>query len=704
MNTIIFTLRNHVNEEIPYYLIDDLEIAINKRKINYLKNLRSRLKLKFDNLLNRKSSNSSKPNNWIINISDTNLTDSEKQVLNKGLNYALPNRSRDIPKFIANIESSIDKNYKISNTDKSLIRYQICSAIDSTPVASQNISKKELSAIKSLKNNKNIMIVPADKGCSIVVMNTDDYENKLLEHLSDTETYLPLQNNSTNDLKKRINSFLKDLFENKLLTREQYWHLFANSDTTPLFYALIKTHKPGYPIRPIVSFCGSPSYFLAQFLSNLLTPATNNTENKLINSYETKEKLKNIIIPSDHVLASFDVKSLFTSIPQDLALECCRKFISNNDEIFEKTRLNENEITDLINICLNATSFQYKNKMYQQIKGTPMGSPVSVVIAEIVMQHIEEIFLQQEQLPFWYHYVDDIITCIPQSRSEEILQFLNSINSSIQFTLELEKDLSLNFLDISLTRKQDNSLSFNVYRKPTHTNKYLDFESHHPMEHKNSVAKSLFHRGNNICDAQFKTSEFNAINQSLQLNGYPVNRINKIKRQTIKPRTDQNQTSNNNDIKFISAPYIKGVSERASRILRKHNIKLAHKPTNTLKTNLCKMKDARSSEEKAGVIYKMPCRDCEVCYIGETGRALRERLKEHEKDVIKKNIKSNVYHHVRDTDHLFDFKNTKLLDTEPQKYKRLHLESIYTLKNPTAINRSIETSEIYLPIIRTQQQ
>ena len=92
------------------------------------------------------------------------------------------------------------------------------------------------------------------------------------------------------------------------------------------------------------------------------------------------DAIKTVQIPDDHKLGSFDVKSLFASIPLQLALQCTK---TANKTIY---LLN---IMDLLN--LTSTHFQYNGKYYKQLHGTAMGSHVSVVVAEIVMQHMEEI-------------------------------------------------------------------------------------------------------------------------------------------------------------------------------------------------------------------------------------------------------------------------------------------------------------------------
>ena len=83
---------------------------------------------------------------------------------------------------------------------------------------------------------------------------------------------------------------------------------------------------------------------------------------------------------------SFDVKSLLTSIPLQLALQCTETAIQSTVELPLPTE----GIMDLLNLCLTSTYFQYNGKHYKQLHGTAMGSSVSVAVAEIAMQHVEE--------------------------------------------------------------------------------------------------------------------------------------------------------------------------------------------------------------------------------------------------------------------------------------------------------------------------
>ena len=694
-NREIERMRAELINTISWPLFCQLQDAISTRMINFRHNAKLRLIQKFENLVDDHRQCDLTKKNWIKNISNYNPTSFEKKVLEKGLNYAIPNFKRDVPKFIATVEGITNEIRDISLEEKTILRHQICIAINSAPKKFSNISKVERDAIKSLKSNSDIMIVPADKGCATVIINTNDYKEKVKNHLADSNTYITMDKDPSDEIRTNINRILKTMYDRKLFTREEYYHLFANSTTIPLFYALIKIHKIGYPIRPIVSFIGSPTYNVAKFLSQLLMPATNKAPQKLKNTYVTKEILKNHIIPADHSLVSFDVKTLFTCFPIQFALDCVKKFIEDNEEIFEKTRLVIDEIMALLKFAMNASFFKYDGKFYKQIKGTPMGSPASVVIAEIVMQALEKTIFDNISYKFWYRYVDDVIACIPSDLIDQTLEFINSIDSNIQFTKEKEESCRINYLDMCIIRKENGHLEFNVFRKETHTDKYLDFNSYHPLCHKQSTARSLFSRAIKICDNKYINKELDHITSALSTNSYPSNLIKKVKENSFQSAVDRSKKQ----LKYVSAPYIKGASERVSRILKPYDIELAHKPTNTIKSNICHMKDKRENQDKAGIVYQLECKDCNASYIGESGRCLKDRIKEHKKDVTKKNDKSNVYHHVRDTGHSFDFNNTRVLDVERMAYKRRYLESAYSVIEDKCINRAIDLNDMYHPVL-----
>jgi len=134
---------------------------------------------------------------------------------------------------------------------------------------------------------------------------------------------------------------------------------------------------------------------------------------------------------------------------------------------------------DLLNLCLTLTYFQYNGKHYKQLHGKAMGSPVSVVVAEIVMQHVEERALAtcRQTIPLWLCYVDDTFTAaVHKHEIDDFHDQLNEQDADTQFTKEIEENGKLPFLDCLVSR-DNNKLRTTVNRKPTHTDRLLDESS-----------------------------------------------------------------------------------------------------------------------------------------------------------------------------------------------------------------------------------
>ena len=158
-------------------------------------------------------------------------------------------------------------------------------------------------------------------------------------------------------------------------------------------------------------------------------------------------------IEKDEQIVSFDVTSLFTSIPVDLALEIVKFELENTDVWSEHTKLTAKQIYDLVKFVLKNSFFVFKGKYYHQISGCAMGSPVSAVIAELVMQRVEKIALETSPVPirWWKRYVDDSNACLKQADIQAFHNHINTINRNIQFTIEIPEvrngEQSIAFLD-----------------------------------------------------------------------------------------------------------------------------------------------------------------------------------------------------------------------------------------------------------------
>ena len=142
--------------------------------------------------------------------------------------------------------------------------------------------------------------------------------------------------------------------------------------------------------------------------------------------------------------------------------------------------LPKDDIIDLLKLCLTSSFFHYNGKHYKQLHGTTMGSPVSSVLAEIVMQNIEQPALAtyKQTMPLWFCYVYDTFTAKHKDEIDFLHEHLNKQNTNIQFNREIEENDKIPFLNCLVSR-DNNKLRTSVYRKLTNTDRLLDQCSYH---------------------------------------------------------------------------------------------------------------------------------------------------------------------------------------------------------------------------------
>lgn len=148
----------------------------------------------------------------------------------------------------------------------------------------------------------------------------------------------------------------------------------------------------------------------------------------------------------------------------------------------DHTALTTAQIADLLNFVLRYTYFQYNGSIYEQQEGAALGNLVSVIIANLYMESFEEqaITSLSYKLRIWKRYFDDTFTIVDRENIDNFLQHLNSQHRSICLTMETENDTKLALFDSAVSRDHDGCLTGIVYRRPTQTNQYLAYDSHHP--------------------------------------------------------------------------------------------------------------------------------------------------------------------------------------------------------------------------------
>ena len=139
-----------------------------------------------------------------------------------------------------------------------------------------------------------------------------------------------------------------------------------------------------------MSFVNSPTYRVSSYLAKVLSPVVGKTDNTVKNSFDFSDFIRGKTLDADSELLSFDVVSLFTKVPVDLAIKVAEKRLRQDASLSQRTSLLVEDIISLLSFCLNATYFVFEGTFYRQVFGTAIGSPVSAVVANLVMEDVEE--------------------------------------------------------------------------------------------------------------------------------------------------------------------------------------------------------------------------------------------------------------------------------------------------------------------------
>jgi hypothetical protein len=198
----------------------------------------------------------------VINLSGQTLDEGVSSLLQKGLNYAVTSRTIPIEDILAGIEKAV-QSLPVEMAEEA--RQETVRIIKSSSRPRSNITMAESKALRTLKNNTDLTILPADKGNATVILNTSDYKQKSTSILEDP-AYRRLTRDPTDSTERKTALLLKK----STLTEDIRKQLRSSGSRPPRLYGLPKIHKEGVPLRPTVSNTGTPTYQLSKYLARLL--------------------------------------------------------------------------------------------------------------------------------------------------------------------------------------------------------------------------------------------------------------------------------------------------------------------------------------------------------------------------------------------------------------------------------------------------
>lgn len=634
------------------------------------------------------------------NLTNVDFPQKVERILALGPNFALPKipGKDQLFRLIADVDYIARQDF--IDEDSNRIRARCANAIHNYVNYHQHVvdsdSRKILRMVDETKSflddNSEIIVTKADKGNVTVAMMSEEYELKMNELLDDENTYQVIKKNPTNCTQVNNNEIIEKLFEYDCISFGDYRRCMSHNALTPRIYGLPKIHKEGVPLRPVVSYIGAATYGTARFLSDLLYRMVDTEKYYINNSYDVREMIKNVKVPVGYGFISLDVSSLFTNIPTNLVT----RIIEDKWRLLkDHTKITRDMFLRLLKLCINANYFSFRGRLFQMKSGMPMGSPLSPVLGDLVMERLLDRVLPRLKfdVPFVKKYVDDLILVVPLDKHREILEVFNDFHNKLQFTMETEMDKKIPFLDLWLMRDEDGNISTKWYHKPVASTRILNYQSNHHWALKTNTAYGLIHRVLTLSDKEYRVECIKTIFDVLMLNGYPKSCISKLI-----DKFDKNSNEVDAGVAAVarskvvpdfyrSIVYIKGLTERISGIIRKEidNMGIGYKSLNTLDNVVfTKTKDKLSDSLKRNLIYKIPCIDCEYCYVGQTGNFLKTRMSGHMSDIrLNKTEKSPLAEHMAEFHHTLDCNNVKILSFVENTRKRLTMEMCYIKYNKT---------------------
>jgi hypothetical protein len=241
-------------------------------------------------------------------------------------------------------------------------------------------------------------------------------------------------------------------------------------------------------------------------------------------------------------------------------------------------------------------------------------------------------WLDDKQILYYKRYVDDILIIYDKNKinEHEILNQANNIDKHLQFKHTSEENNSINYLDLTIYKNNTN-FEIGIFRKPTSTDTTIHFKSNHPPEHKLAAFNYYINRMLTLpITKQQQQQEWNTIQTIAQNNGFPKPIIQRLKmkiknrkqkqqqQSTITPSTQQRK-------KWVICTYHSPLIRKITNLFKQTELKIALRTTNTIFQQLVRKQNTNNPSG----IYKLKCKTCNKVYVGQSGRSITVRYKEH---------------------------------------------------------------------------
>ena len=363
--------------------------------------------------------------------------------------------------------------------------------------------------MKELSEREDIIITKADKGGAVVIVDVKDYIKEAERQLNNTENYRKLQEDPTATNMKLVNDTIERFKKQKLINEKVAEGLKRNDPKTAKFYLRPKIHKEGNPGRPVVKSVNCHTANISKYVDYHLQPIVKEIPSYVKDTQDFLKKLEKVKdIPLESLLVTFDVKSLYTNIPNNEGI----KAVKESYEKYKEKTVSTKVIITFLSLILALNNFVFNCTHYLQTMGCAMGTICAPSYANIVMANFEAKHIYpyiKEKSLLYLRYIDDIFM-IWKGTKVELITFIKELNEkhkTIKFDFQISPR-KIAFLDAMLYKNENNNIKTTLYRKPTDQQAFLHAKSEHPRSLKNSIPHSQALRLKTICST---STEFDKI-------------------------------------------------------------------------------------------------------------------------------------------------------------------------------------------------
>ena len=338
--------------------------------------------------------------------------------------------------------------------------------------------------------------------------------------------------------------------------------------------------------------------------------------------------MKNLKLEDGEVLVSFDVVSLYTNVPVKEAIKEAADRLYSGE--FDLPPVDKDTFIQLLTLSSTNVVMSTHDGYYIQRDGLAMGSPPAPLLANIWLYNRETTIKDNAKL--FERYMDDVIRSIKIEAVDAKLKEVNSIHPNLKFTVEMEEDSQIPFLDMLLIRN-DKQVESTWYCKPTDTGLLMNFHALAPKRYKRGVVNGFVHRIYRACSTWVNfDSSLKRAKSLLERNQYPADFyepiIEKVIEKLVKPNDEAEEKP---EILYkVKIQYRGFHTDQFVKYLKESGAPVQVVLTiQKLKSCLPSLKQRVPMMLRSNLVYKFTCPRCNACYVGKTCRHLASRVSEY---------------------------------------------------------------------------